>query len=382
MMHILVAPNAFKNSLPATAAADAICEGLLQSQCSCTCQPFPIGDGGDGTGDLPVQHLRATQLTATVQGPLGSPVQAAFGWLADTRTAIIEMAHASGLRLLHPSGLDPLRASSYGTGQLIRQALDLGARQILLCIGGSATVDGATGLLRALGVQFLDQQGQPLPDEPVALLQLASIDITNINNRIAACQFTILCDVDNPLLGPSGAAAVFGPQKGATPEMVQVLEAALGRLATVVQQQTGKDMTQWRHGGAAGGTAAGLAALLQASLVNGTDQFLDRTGFNEVLAAAQLVITGEGSIDVQTLQGKAPFGVARRAKDRGIPLVGLAGKLPLERDLTLEAWFPVLLPIGHEPQPLSEALPNTRENLVRTARSLGNLLAANGKQLP
>lgn len=374
-MHILIAPNAFKNSLAATAVAEAICEGLLQSKLTCTCQSFPVGDGGDGTGDLLVQHLQGKQLSTTVQGPLGKPVTASFGWIEQKKTAVIEMAHASGLRLLSSSELNPLLASSFGTGQLIRHVLGHGARRILLCIGGSATVDGATGLLQALGLQFLDGQGQPLAGMPAALTDLSSIDISEMDRRIHDCELTVLCDVDNTLLGPAGAAAVFGPQKGADPAMVNILEAALGQLAAVALRQTGRDMAAMRHGGAAGGTAAGVAVFLDAALVNGTDQFLDITGFDAALGKADLVITGEGSIDRQTLQGKAPFGVASRAQQKGIPVIGIAGKLPLVTDEALETYFPVLLSIGHEPQALQQALPHTRDNLVRTARALGNLLA-------
>lgn len=374
-MHILVAPNAFKNSLHATEVAAAICVGLQQSKLSCTCETFPVGDGGDGTGDLLVQHGKGERIETTVQDPLGRTINASFGLIDNGNTAVIEMANASGLRLLQPDALNPLRATSFGTGQLIKQALDKGVHTIIMCIGGSATVDGAVGILQALGIRLRDARGQLLTGLPESLVNLARVDDSDLDERIHHCDITILCDVTNPLLGEQGAAAVFGPQKGATPEMVKKLEASLAKWREVALQQTGKDMATLQHGGAAGGTAAGLAIFLNAHLVNGTDQFLDITGFNKALEKADLVITGEGSIDVQTLQGKAPFGVAVRAKQQGIPVIGMAGKVPLETDAALQEYFDVLLPIGNEPQELNRALPHTTANIIRTAKAVGNLLA-------
>lgn len=374
-MHILVAPNAFKNSLPATAVADAICEGLQQSRLSCTCQTFPVGDGGDGTADLLINHLKGEVITVQVQDPLGRKIDAGFGLIDEGRTAVIEMAHASGLRLLHPSELNPLRTTSFGTGELILAALDRKVSKIILCIGGSATVDGATGILRALGIRFLDAAGLALTILPETLPSLAQIDLSGLDKRVHQCEIHILCDVKNTLLGEQGAAAVFGPQKGATPPMVAQLETALSQLRTIAYQETGKDMATLEHGGAAGGIAAGLAVLLNASLLNGTDQFLDLTGFNEALQQADLVITGEGSLDVQTLQGKAPFGVALRAREKNIPVIGIAGKVPVAIDPLLQSFFDVLLPIGHEPLLLADALPYTTANLIRTGRLVGDLLA-------
>lgn len=379
-MRILIAPNAFKNSLTAQEAAAAIRTGLEQSRLDCSCECCPIADGGDGTGDLLMERFSGKTFEVPVQDPLGKPITASFG-LIDPATAIIELASASGLRLLPADGLNPLRASTTGTGQLLRAALDKGARRIILCIGGSATVDGGIGILSALGARFLDGEGAALPPIPERLPELKSIDLSGLSPGLSKekVEVIVFCDVNNILLGPAGSAAVFGPQKGATPAMVQQLDAALSHLRDIALATTGKDMAAVTYGGAAGGTAAGLYALLNAQLVNGADYFLQYTGFDVHLEKADLVITGEGSIDEQTLQGKGPFAVAKKAHRHKIPVIGLAGKVPLELTPELMRYFNAILPIGHEPQSLEDALRNTAGNLRRTAAALGDLLALRAK---
>ncbi|MBC3788591.1 glycerate kinase [Spirosoma utsteinense] len=372
---ILIAPNAFKHSLDATDAALAIQEGLLRSRLDCTCVCFPVGDGGDGTGALMIEKHRGALHFVDVADPFGRSCSASFGLVDEGTTAIIEMAGASGIRLIKPEELDPLRATSYGTGQLMKQALDEGVNKLVLAIGGSATVDGGTGILRALGVRFLDVLGQEL-SSPVSLTELARIDVSNLDQRLSTCAVTILCDVDNTLLGDQGSAAVFGPQKGATPECVRKLETSLATFANIALQQTGIDMRPLRHGGAAGGVAAGLHTFLNARLVNGIDFFLDFTDFDRALMDADLVITGEGSLDEQTLHGKGPYGVACRAKAKNLSVVGLAGKIPLEPSESLNAFFDTLLAIGNGPADLVTALEQTKQNLIRTACQLGNLRAS------
>ena len=371
---ILIAPNAFKHSLDATEAAHAIAEGFQKSNLACVCNCFPVGDGGDGTGALLIDRRNGSLVYADVTDPFGQSIRASFGLVNGGKTAIIELAKASGLHLVEPASLDPLRATSFGTGELLKKALDTGAKKIVLAIGGSATVDGGTGILRALGIRFLDAAGQALT-APETLTDLRIIDASGLDQRIADCTITILCDVDNTLLGEQGAAAVFGPQKGATPDGVRTLDAGLKTLADVVRKQTGIDIAMVKHGGAAGGVAAGLHAFLNADLVNGIEFFLDFTDFDAAVSAADVVITGEGSIDEQTLHGKGPYGVARRAKSRKLPVIGLAGKIPLEYNSTLSHYFDTLLAIGNGPTDMSTALETTRQNLVRTARQLGNLLA-------
>lgn len=373
-MRILIAPNAFKHSLSATAAATAILEGFEQSSLDCVCTCFPVGDGGDGTGELMIRKYNGERVSVEVSDPFGCPIQSTFGLVNNGKTAIIELAKASGIQLVPTAALDPLRATTFGTGELMKHALDKGVRQLVLAIGGSATVDGGTGMLRALGIRFLSAEGTDLTT-PESLTALTTIDVSGLDPRLTDCSIHILCDVDTILVGEQGAAAVFGPQKGATPEAVKKLDVSLSRLAEVAQKQTGIDMAGVKHGGAAGGVAAGLHTFLKATLVNGIDFFLQFTEFDQVLEQADLVITGEGSIDEQTLHGKGPFGVAYRAKEKQRPVIGLAGKLPLEPNEKLSRYFDVLLAIGNEPTSLANALVDTQENLVRTAIQLGNLLA-------
>jgi glycerate kinase len=373
-MHILIAPNAFKNSLTANEAAAAIGRGLSRSRLVATSECFPVGDGGDGTGDLLIQHLHGQRIPAEARDPLGRK-RSTYFCLIQPHTAIIEMANASGLRLLNPAELDPLHASSYGAGELIRAALDHHAKRIIIGMGGSATVDGGTGILRALGARFLNSQGQPLDDLPARLPDLDSIDLSGLDPRLGTTELIVLCDVTNPLVGAEGAAAVFGPQKGASPAAVRQLETGLGRLARVIARQTGKDMATLPRTGTAGGAAAGLYGLTQANLVSGIDYFLEITGFNTALARSTHVITGEGSIDEQTLRGKAPFGVATFAKAHGLPVIALTGRLP-DNPTTLRPWFDEIICINPPGQLLAEALINTAAHLEHAAQKWADRLAS------
>jgi glycerate kinase len=374
-MRILVAPNSFKNSLDAPDVARAISKGLQESLLSCTCIDFPIGDGGDGTGDLLIERLGAERISTRVSDPFGRSITCSFGFLREKRTAIIEMAKASGIQLLDTRDLNPLTASTFGTGQLIRRALDEDAKKIIVTLGGSATIDGGAGLLRALGVHFLDEAGTDICDAPKHLPEITRIDITEMDNRIHDCAFVVLCDVENTLLGTEGAAAVFGPQKGATATAITLLETGLSILNTVVRGETGVDMASLCFGGAAGGCAAAMAAFFGATLVDGIQEFLQLSRFDEALRDADLVITGEGSLDVQTLKGKGPFGVARRAKAHHLPVIGLAGAVPVEPLPHLDKYFDVLLSIGHAPTDLPTAIRYTAKDLTRTGLAVGNLLS-------
>ena len=375
-MHVLIAPNAFKHSLNAEEVAAAIRKGLTQSKLDCDCECFHIGDGGDGTAELIIKKRGGELVTAEVLDPLGRRIIASFGLIEDGKTAVIEMADASGVRLLKDSELNPLHATSFGTGEQIKIALDKGARKIRIGMGGSATVDGGSGMLKALGIRFLNADGLELTDLPAGLANLASIDFLQLDERIKDTEVIVLCDVDNLLLGNKGAAAMFGPQKGASESDVQILDEALAKLSEVALSHTGKNMASMKYGGTAGGASAGLCALLNAKIVNGIEHFLELTGFDKALEKTNLVITGEGSIDEQTLQGKGPFGVAYRAKLKALPVIALAGKVPLEKNEALEKYFDVLLAIGNQPLDLPAALAATEKNLVRTAEALGNLLAS------
>ena len=374
-MRILIAPNAFKNSISATAAAEAISKGLRQSKLEHTSECFPIGDGGDGTADLLIKKFNVIICEAEVHDPLGRNITAPFGLIDDGQTAVIELANASGIKLLQQHKLNPLQATTFGTGELIKCALDKEVTKIILCIGGSATVDGGTGILNALGVRFRDTIGNIINPVPEYLSSLDVINLASIDKRILNVQLVVLCDVENTLLGENGAAKIFGPQKGANATDLITLEHGLTKLREVVFKATGKDMALIKHGGAAGGVAAGLSVLLNAKLVHGIEYFLDISGFNHSLQNADLLITGEGSIDAQTLEGKAPFGVAYRAKEKGIPVIGMAGKVPGKTDRRLHQYFDELLAINNEDASLDEALKNTYANLVRTAHELGNALA-------
>jgi glycerate kinase len=373
-MHILIAPNAFKNAISADEAAKYIYEGLSKSKLQFVATHFPIGDGGDGTGELLNKKSGAELIYATVKDPLGRKITAHFG-LTEKGTAIIELADTCGLRLMKKNELDPLHSLTSGAGELMKLALNKNAKKILLCIGGSCTTDGGIGILQEVGIKFLDKQGKELQRMPESLLDLEKIDSSQVDKRIFETELVILCDVENNLLGENGAASVFGPQKGATENNVKKLEACLTRFRDVIFNQTGKDINKLKHGGAAGGVAAGLSVFLHARLVNGIDYFLEYTNFNDVLDHTDMLITGEGSIDEQTLHGKAPFGVAVRAKEKNIPVIGLAGKIPLEADSKLMNYFDILLPINNDSPEISKALKNTARNLIRTSKAVGDLLS-------
>lgn len=373
-MHILISPNAFKHSLTAEEAAAAIKEGLIKSKLNCTCECFPIGDGGDGTAELIIKACGGYHVYTEVCDPLKRKINSSFGLIDKDKTAVIEMANASGIRLMKPEELTPLHANSYGTGEQIKIAIDRGVEKIIIGMGGSATIDGGSGILQALGIRFLDLDGKELKQLPKALSRLASVDLSGLNTRIRQIEVIVLCDVDNLLLGEQGAAAVFGSQKGAIAEDIYRFDAALAKLSEVALKETGKNMSEIKYGGTAGGAAAGLYAFLNAQLVNGIDYFLQLTNFHKALEKSDIVITGEGSIDEQTLQGKGPYGVARSAKLRGLSVIGIAGKIPLEGNALLQKYFDVLLPINHQPLDLKTALADTTVNLVRTGEQLGNLL--------
>ncbi len=373
-MHIVIAPNAFKHSLSGLAVATAIQAGLEESGIPATYSLFPIADGGEGMMEILVNYWQGTYHTVLVLDPLGRPIEAVYGLVNQGRTAIIELAQASGLKHLTQSERDPLNASTYGTGQLLKAALETGASEFLIGVGNSATVDGGTGLLQALGARFYDKNDQLLALGAAPLVNLAHIDLTGIDSRFTQGNLTVVCDVDNPLLGKLGAAWVFGPQKGADEATVAFLETALAQLAAITRKQLGKDIAAVPHGGAAGGTAAGLAACLNANLVPGTEYILHKTNFTDLLQKSQLLITAEGGLDEQTLAGKGPYGVAKLAHNLKIPVIVLAGQIPSHLNLSRFTYFDAVFPIGTGPVTLAEALSQTTVNLTRTACQIGKLL--------
>jgi UTP--glucose-1-phosphate uridylyltransferase len=326
-LKIIVAPNALKGSLSATAAAQAMTAGVHLAAPAAEVVQIPVADGGDGLLEVLGGSLDLQRIPCNVTGPLGKPVAAAFLYSAGSHLAIIEMATAAGLALLPASGLDPMQATTFGVGELLRLAMDHGAEHIILGIGGSATSDGGTGLARALGARFLDARGNELAGIAAALPNIKHIDLEQLDPRLAQTRIDVICDVDNPLLGEHGAARVFAPQKGANPAQVVMIEAGLDNLASLVEQQLGLDIRQLRGGGAAGGLGAGLVAFLQAELRPGAALVLELTGFETALDGASLVLTAEGSLDSQTTHGKAPAEVARLASRHGIPCIAIAGSL-------------------------------------------------------
>lgn len=375
-MRILIAPNAFKHALTAPRAAEAIHKGLAASKLKAEWLSLPAADGGDGTGSLLVQQLRGLAEPATVSDPLGRPIASSFGWLEAEKTAIIEMADASGLRLISPEERNPLLTTSVGMGQLMRKALDKKPVKMIICIGGSATVDAATGALEALGLVFFDADGQALRNLPQPIDRLHGISTSELDSRLSACELVVLCDVENPLLGPQGAAAVFGPQKGASPADVVLLDNRLRNWRDVVQRQTGIDMQSLLHGGAAGGTAASFSAVLGARLVGGADYFLDLVGFDTILDSVDLVITGEGSLDQQTLHGKGPFAIARRARNKNKKTIGLAGLIRDSDRPALAPHFDQLICINKPGDDPEQLLANCYQHLFRCAQELGDALSS------
>jgi glycerate kinase len=326
-MKIIIAPDSFKDSLSAQGVASAIAQGLAQVWPDAQLVECPMADGGEGTVEAVLAACAGQWRSTAVQGPLDGTVQARWGWLQASRTAIIEMAEASGLQLLPSHQRDACRSSTFGTGELIRAALDAGAQRVILAIGGSATNDAGAGALQALGVRLLDAQGQALARGGLALAGLARIDLERMDPRLAQVRFEIAADVDNPLCGPHGASAVFGPQKGATPQQVERLDAALGHFADHCAKVLPKDARAEPGSGAAGGLGFAAKAFLDARFRPGVEVVAELVGLEANLEGADLVITGEGRFDTQTLRGKTPFGVARVAQRHHVPVLVIAGTL-------------------------------------------------------
>lgn len=326
-MKIVIAPDSFKDSLSAQGVAEAIALGLAQVWPDAQLLKCPMADGGEGTVESILAACDGELRRSRVRGPLGATVDAAWGWLPQSQTAIIEMAEASGLQRVPLNLRDACTSSTFGTGELIRAALDAGAQRVILAIGGSATNDGGAGAMQALGVKLLDVQGQTLPPGGLALAQLARLDLSDIDPRLAGVRFDIAADVNNPLCGPQGASAIFGPQKGASPEQVQQLDLALGHFAEHCAQALDKDVRDEPGSGAAGGLGFAAKAFLGAQFQAGVEVVAELVGLAEAVKGADLVITGEGRFDAQTLRGKTPFGVARIARQHGVPVIVMAGTL-------------------------------------------------------
>ena len=368
-MRIVIAPNAFKGSLSALEAATAIGEGVRIAAPDADLALVPIADGGDGTVDALVQATRGERRTRRVRGPLGDPVDAEYGLIDEGSAAVIEMAKAAGLALVPPDKRDPRVTTTYGVGELMQHAFDAGARHFIVGIGGSATNDGGAGMAQALGYHLLDKNGRELPPGGLALKRLARIHVGGVHANWKETEVDVACDVTNPLTGPRGASAVYGPQKGATPEMVAELDDALHHFAEIIRRDLGVDVEPLPGAGAAGGLGAGLMAFSGARLRPGAEMVMEALHLDERLTGAQLVITGEGRIDSQTARfGKGPAAVARHAKQAGIPVVAIGGSVADETELRL--LFDGLEATVVEPGTLEEAIAQARPLLVRAATRL------------
>jgi glycerate 2-kinase len=373
-MKIVIAPDSFKESMSAMEAACAIEKGFKQVFPDAEYVKVPMADGGEGTVRSLVDATGGEIRKETVTGPLGTAVEAFYGLTGDRKTAVIEMAAASGIHLVPKEKRNPLVTTTKGTGELIRAALDQRVERIVIGIGGSATNDGGAGMAQALGARLLDRDGNPLGFGGGELSKLDSIDLSQLDPRLKEVHIEVACDVDHPLTGKRGASAVFGPQKGATPEMVTILDANLARFAQVVKETLGIDVDPIPGAGAAGGLGAGLIALLGASLKRGVDVVADAVQLDKHMAQASLVITGEGKIDGQTIHGKTPVGVAKRAKKYGVPVIGIAGMLGEDCDAVYRHGIDALFSIVPGTVSLETALLNGEKYTEQLAENLARLI--------
>lgn len=369
-MKIVIAPDSFKESLSAMQVAEAIEQGFSEIFPQAEYIKLPMADGGEGTVESMVAATGGERVHVNVTGPLGLPVNGFFGWMGDGETAVIEMAAASGLHLVAPEQRNPLVTTSFGTGELILAALNQGARKIILGIGGSATNDGGAGMMQALGAHFHDIDGKELHVGGAALAQLASVDLSQLDARLAQTDILVACDVDNPLCGAKGASAVFGPQKGATPERVKLLDAALQHYGEKIELATGKSVLNVAGAGAAGGMGAALFGLLNARLQPGIEIVTEALKLADAVQGADLVITGEGRIDSQTIHGKTPVGVARVAKRYDIPVIAIAGGMTPDYSVVHQHGLDAVFSVLNRIQTLPEALEGARENVRVTARNV------------
>ncbi|MBN6065638.1 glycerate kinase [Aggregatibacter actinomycetemcomitans] len=378
-MKIIIAPDSFKESLTALEVASAIEAGFKRIFPNAEYIKLPMADGGEGTVQSLVDATGGKLVECDVVAPLGNTVQSFFGLSGDGKTAIIEMAAASGLHLVAPEQRNPLHTTSYGTGELIKRALDLGVQHIILGIGGSATNDGGVGMLQALGIRFFNAQQQDIGYGGAALAQIARIDMAALDPRLAHVRIEVACDVNNPLCGERGASAIFGPQKGATPEMVAQLDAALAHFAEIAQRDCGKNIKDQPGAGAAGGMGGGLLLLPNVELKAGVQIVLENLQLADKVHDADLVITGEGRMDAQSILGKTPIGVARTAKQFNKPVIAIVGCLREDYEVVYEHGIDVVFPIIRQLAPLSEILQQGRENLVSAAQNIARLFALQGK---
>ena len=381
-MKIVIAPQSFKGSVSALEAAQAIERGVRRAAPEAVTALVPVADGGDGTLEVLVNSTGGEIFRSIVTGPLGHAVEAAWGVMGDGRTAVVEMARASGLAMVPPRRRNPRTTTTRGTGEVIREALDKGYTRIIVGLGGSATNDAGAGMAAALGVKFLDSQGKALPRGGAALARLAQIDLADLHPTLKDVTIIGATDVTNPLCGPAGASAVYGPQKGASPEMVAELDAALANFAQVAQRDLGIDFLNedWPGAGAAGGLGAGLMAFAGARLQSGIDMVCEVLNFETAVRDADLVITGEGRADVSSIYDKAPVGVARKAAPFNVPTVILAGSLGDGYQELYRHGIAAVVCIADRPMTFERSLARTEELLEDAAERTLHLLQVGRQQ--
>ncbi|MHC4441060.1 MAG: glycerate kinase [Planctomycetota bacterium] len=370
-MKIVIAPDSFKESLPAQQVCQAIERGIHRVYPHATIDSIPMADGGEGTVQALIAATGGKISNTNVSGPTGDPVVAAWGTLGGSRTAVVEMASASGLALVSAERRNPLLTTTFGTGELILAAIESGATRIIIGIGGSATTDGGTGSAQAIGVRFYDAEDRLCASGMggAALAEIARIDMTSRDQRIASSEILVACDVDNPLCGPRGAAAVYSPQKGATPEQVKILDHNLNHLVETVKRDLNMDIGHFPGAGAAGGLGAGLVAFFGATIQPGVKLVMEAVNFNQRIARADLVITGEGKIDAQSMMGKVIEGVGRACQEAQVPVIALVGAIGegAEETLTVLESYHRITPPG---TPLAQALARAAEALESTTVSI------------
>lgn len=373
-MKIVIAPDSYKESLSALEVATAIEQGFREIFPDAHYVKLPVADGGEGTVEAMVAATQGGIIKVRVTGPLGENAEGFYGLSGDEQSAFIEMAAASGLEMVAPSLRNPLKTTSWGTGELIRHALDAGVKHIIIGIGGSATNDGGAGMVQALGAKLLDAEDNPIGMGGGELEKLARIDISELDTRLASCRIEVACDVTNPLTGKEGASAVFGPQKGATPEMIARLDESLAHYAKIIARDLDIDVLNLEGGGAAGGMGAALYAFCGAELRQGIEIVTDALHLDNHVADADLVITGEGRIDSQTIHGKVPVGVAKVAKRYHKPVIGIAGSLTADVGVVHEHGIDAVFSVIYTVCTLEEALKNAEENVRMAARNIAAVL--------
>lgn len=374
-MKIVVSPDSFKGSLTATEAAQEIAESIKEIDASIETVLLSVADGGEGTLESLLIATNGKKIVIDVHDPIGRLIQAEYGVLGDGETCVIEMAKASGLMLLKEHEKNPLIASTFGTGQLIRHALDNGFRKFVVGIGGSATNDGGMGMLGALGMKFLDIVGEEIAQGAESLHALHEIDTTDFDKRIADAHFIIACDVDNPFVGLNGATAIFGPQKGVTPELVEPLDQNLANLANKIKAITGISLHEQVGAGAAGGLGGAFLAFFPVELKPGIEVVMEAINFHKQIEKADYIITGEGKSDLQTLSGKAPIGVANAAKEQGIPVILISGFIEPKSIPSLSPYFHELVSVADGMITQEESMKNAAYHLrIRTKEVMRKVL--------